>query len=460
MYISTGIKVFNRNVLVLCNVYLSVSNLDRDKAIIKDPTLTFSEKILSIRNLANVSQKKEKVYAGDFVISTVDFTYAHDVQGPLVIKIFKELNGKRLFDSKRVLINIDHDYPPSSERSAELHNLMRDFAREQQCMIQEGSNCHQYILENIVTPGMLVVGADSHTTTLGSLGAFATGMGSSDVASIFLSGKTWLKVPKTIRIHVGGTLHKRSKAKDVALHALKLLGTDGANYCTVEWVGEAVSAMSIDSRTTLTNLALEMGAKNSVTFADAKTDAYLTARKREKGVHITSGIESEVFRDIHIQAEDVVPMVAQPGSPGNSVPIADLADNVHINVVLVGTCTNGRIEDLREVAAVLKGKKIKQGVRMIITPNSVEVFKKAEKEGIISVLYDSGAIVTSPGCGACAGISKGLLGKGEVAVFAGPRNFPGRLGSLDSQVYLCSPETAAASALSGYIVQYSGDGAR
>ncbi|MEM0134481.1 MAG: aconitase/3-isopropylmalate dehydratase large subunit family protein [Thermoplasmatales archaeon] len=432
-------------------------DLDYDKLIVNDASLTFSEKILSIRNLTGSSRIKSKVYAGDFVISTVDFTYAHDVQGPLVIKIFKDLKGKRVFDSKRVLINIDHDYPPSSERSAELHHIMRDFAHEQQCMIQEGSNCHQYIMENVVIPGMLVVGADSHTTTLGSLGAFATGMGSSDVASIFLSGKTWLKVPKTLRIHVDGQLHKRSKAKDVALQALKLLGTDGANYCTVEWVGEAVSAMSIDSRTTLTNLALEMGAKNSVTFADSKTDVFLTERNRSLGIHIKSGVESEVLRDVHIQAEDVVPMVALPGSPGNSVPVAEFGDKVPIDVVLVGTCTNGRIEDLREVAAVLKGKRIKEGVRMIVTPNSIEVFRKAEKEGIISTLYGSGAIVTSPGCGACAGLSKGLLGKGEVAVFAGPRNFPGRLGSLDSKVYLCSPETAAASALSGYVSQYNGD---
>lgn len=428
---------------------------DKERSVLNDSGLTFSEKILSIKNLAESSQSPNKVYAGDFVITSVDFTYAHDVQGPLVIKIFNELKGMKLFDSSKVLINIDHDFPASSERSADLHNIMRQFARQQGCMIQEGSNCHQYILENIAKPGMLIVGADSHTTTLGSLGTFATGMGSSDVASIFLSGKTWLKVPKTIRINVDGILHSRAKAKDVALQALRILGTDGANYMTVEWTGSAVTAMSIDSRTTLTNLALEMGAKNSVIFADEKTDTYLLERHRERGLHVTSGKDAEIYKNIYIDADEVVPMVAMPGSPGNAAPLSELHGTVPVDVVLVGTCTNGRLEDLRSVAKVLKGKKVKQGVRMIVTPNSIDVFKRAEKEGIISILYESGVIVTSPGCGACAGLSKGLLGNGEVAVFAGPRNFPGRLGSLDSKVYLASPETAAASAIEGYLAQVS-----
>ena len=428
---------------------------DKERSVLNDSGLTFSEKILSIKNLAESSQSPNKVYAGDFVITSVDFTYAHDVQGPLVIKIFNELKGMKLFDSSKVLINIDHDFPASSERSADLHNIMRQFARQQGCLIQEGSNCHQYILENIAKPGMLIVGADSHTTTLGSLGTFATGMGSSDVASIFLSGKTWLKVPKTIRINVDGILHSRAKAKDVALQALRILGTDGANYMTVEWTGSAVTAMSIDSRTTLTNLALEMGAKNSVIFADEKTDTYLLERHRERGLHVTSGKDAEIYKNIYIDADEVVPMVAMPGSPGNAAPLSELHGTVPVDVVLVGTCTNGRLEDLRSVAKVLKGKKVKQGVRMIVTPNSIDVFKRAEKEGIISILYESGVIVTSPGCGACAGLSKGLLGNGEVAVFAGPRNFPGRLGSLDSKVYLASPETAAASAIEGYLAQVS-----
>jgi 3-isopropylmalate/(R)-2-methylmalate dehydratase large subunit len=213
--------------------------------------------------------------------------------------------------------------------------------------------------------------------------------------------------------------------------------------------------MSIDSRTTLTNLALEMGAKNSVIFADEKTDAYLLERHRERGLHVTSGKDAEIYKNIYIDADEVVPMVAMPGSPGNAAPLSELHGTVPVDVVLVGTCTNGRLEDLRSVAKVLKGKKVKQGVRMIVTPNSIDVFKRAEKEGIISILYESGVIVTSPGCGACAGLSKGLLGNGEVAVFAGPRNFPGRLGSLDSKVYLASPETAAASAIEGYLAQVS-----
>ncbi|HLH86382.1 MAG TPA: aconitase/3-isopropylmalate dehydratase large subunit family protein, partial [Thermoplasmataceae archaeon] len=402
------------------------------REIIDDPAMTFSEKILSIKCYHPDSISPRKVAAGDFVIVNVDFTFMHDVQGPLVIKIFKELGGKRIYDPKNVLLNLDHDYPPSSERSAELHKSMRKFAQEQGCQIQEGSNCHQFILERFAEPGMLIVGADSHTTTLGSLGAFATGMGSSDVASILLTGKTWLKVPESIKIVVDGKLKNGVHAKDLALHVLGMLGTDGANYKTIEWTGSTVGLMSVDSRSTLTNLALEMGAKNSVVFPDDITNKYLKERGRSIGIAVTSGAEAQYSREIFIEAEDVESMVALPGSPGNSLIISEMSGQVPIDVVIIGTCTNGRIEDLRTVAKVMKGRKVKSGVRMIITPNSVETYKQAEKEGIISVLVDSGAIVTSPGCGACAGLSKGMIGNNEVAVFAGPRNFPGRLGSVES----------------------------
>ena len=422
-----------------------------DSSIINDRGLTFAEKILSLKSMSNSGPGRNAAAAGDFVISSVDFTYVHDVQGPLVIKIFEELKGEKVFDRNKVLLNIDHDFPPSSERSAELHNRMRNFASSQDCMIQEGSNCHQYILENFATPGMLIIGADSHTTTLGSLGTFAAGMGSSDVASILLTGKTWLRVPETIRIHVDSPLGPGITAKDVALEALRVLGTDGANYKSIEWVGKGVEAMTIDSRSTLTNLALEMGAKNSVVFSDGVTRKFLRGRNREPGMEIRAGDESPVFRDIYIESESLVPMVALPGSPGNAKPVSEIGARIPINAVLVGTCTNGRLEDLRRVAAILKGRHVKQGVRMIVTPNSIEVYKQADREGIISTLLESGATVTSPGCGACAGLSKGLIGRNEVAVFAGPRNFPGRLGSVDSKIYLSSPETAAASAITGFV---------
>jgi 3-isopropylmalate/(R)-2-methylmalate dehydratase large subunit len=416
--------------------------------ILEDDSLTFSEKILSIRNEDTGGDKTEVRYAGDYVISKVDFTYAHDVQGPLVIQIFNELKGNRVYDPNRILLNIDHDYPASSERSANLHNTMRKFAKEQNLHIQEGSNCHQYIMENFAVPGMIIVGADSHTTTLGSLGAFATGMGSSDVASIFLSGITWMRVPKTISVNLSGKFRPWVSTKDVAIKLLGMIGTDGANYCSIEYTGQGLQALSVDSRTTLTNLGVEMGAKNSVIEPDETTLKYIRGRGREPQLIVPLGKEADVKQQIEIDLGEIVPMVSLPGTPGNAKPISESSD-VEVGVVMIGTCTNGRLEDLRKVAEVLKGKRVSSKTRLIVTPNSREVYNQALREGIIEVITASGGIVTSPGCGACAGFSKGLIGEGEVAVFAGPRNFPGRLGSIKSEIYLSSPETAAYSAITG-----------
>lgn len=416
--------------------------------ILEDDSLTFSEKILSIRNADTGGSKREIRYGGDYIISKVDFTYAHDVQGPLVIKIFKELKGDKVFDPNRILLNIDHDYPASSERSANLHNIMRKFAEEQNLYIQEGSNCHQYIMENFASPGMIIVGADSHTTTLGSLGTFATGMGSSDVASIFLSGITWMRIPKTIRINLSGRFRPGVSAKDLAIKLLGMIGTDGANYCSIEYTGQGVLGLSVDSRTTLTNLGVEMGAKNSVFEPDETTLKYIYGRGRKPLLIVPIGKEAYVKKQIEIDLGDIVPMVSLPGTPGNAKPLSESSE-VDVNVVIIGTCTNGRLEDLRKVGEVLKGKRVSSKTRLIVTPNSREVYNQALREGIIEIITASGGVVTSPGCGACAGLSKGLIGEGEVAVFAGPRNFPGRLGSLKSEIFLASPETAAQSAIIG-----------
>ncbi len=417
--------------------------------VLEDESLTFSEKILTIRNEVSSDVRTNVEYAGDYILSKVDFTYAHDVQGPLIVKIFNELKGQRVFDPSKVLLNIDHDFPASSERSSNLHNILRKFAKDQGTHIQEGSNCHQYILENFAVPGMIVVGADSHTTTLGSVGAFATGMGSSDVASIFLSGMTWMRVPKTIRVHLTGEFKPGVSAKDLAIKLLGQIGTDGANYCSLEWAGPGIKTLSLDSRSTLTNLGVEMGAKNSVIEPDASTLEYIKSRGRVPQLIVPFGKEAALKQEIHIDLGEVVPMVSLPGSPGNARPISEAPEGVEVNVVIIGTCTNGRLEDMRKVAAVLKGNKVNPGTRLIVTPNSREVYNQALKEGLIEAISESGAMVTSPGCGACAGYSKGLMGEGEVAVFAGPRNFPGRLGAVKSEIYLASSETAAYSAIKG-----------
>jgi 3-isopropylmalate/(R)-2-methylmalate dehydratase large subunit len=269
-----------------------------------------------------------------------------------------------------------------------------------------------------------------------------------------------MKVPKTIRINLHGRLKPGVSAKDIAIEILGRIGTDGANYCSIEWTGPGIRNLSMDSRTTLTNLGVEMGAKNSVIEPDEITLDFIRSRGRKPLAIIPFGKEAQFYKEIDVDLETVNPMVSLPGTPGNAKPLSEVSSGVDIDVVIIGTCTNGRLEDLQKVAAVLKGKKVKQGVRLIVTPNSREVYSKALSEGVLQTISESGAMVTSPGCGACAGFSKGLIGEGEVAVFAGPRNFPGRLGSVKSEIYLASPETAAYSAIAGKLYSDKNEGGR
>jgi 3-isopropylmalate/(R)-2-methylmalate dehydratase large subunit len=413
----------------------------------KDESLTFSEKILSIKR---VDQPGKKALAGDIIVASVDLSMATDGTGPLAIKVFNEMNAEKVWKPEKIILNIDHTFPSSSEQIANLHKLMREFSIKHKIPLQEGSICHQYLLEKYVAPGMLIAGADSHTTTHGALGAFAIGIGSSEAAAVWASGEIWLKVPKTIKIVFEGNLPKGVFAKDLALEVVKMLGSSGANYKAIEYSGSLIHELSISSRATLTNMAAEAGAKAAIIEADKKTLAYLKSTERKAMLLINSGKEAEYEKILNINVNNLTPRVAAPYKVDNVKSIEEV-EGIPINQAFLGSCTNGRLEDLEVAAEIVKGKKVKEGVRFIVTPASKTVFNEALKNGILEVLMEAGAIITNPTCGACVGTHLGVLGNEEVCISSSNRNFIGRMGSKTSKVYLASPATVAASAIEGAI---------
>ncbi|MCS7140121.1 MAG: 3-isopropylmalate dehydratase large subunit [Candidatus Nezhaarchaeota archaeon] len=414
--------------------------------ILNDEGLTFAEKIITIKQVEQEGVKR----AGEIAIVSVDLAAGQDGTSPLAIKAFKEMGGIRVWNPNKVLLVIDHTYPSSSAQISNLHKLMRNFAREQRLRLVEGSIIHQVILEEYAVPGMLILGADSHTTTHGALGAFATGIGSTELAAVWLEGRIWLKTPSTIRVYVEGDLPKGVYAKDISLSFISQVGADGANYKSVEWRGETISKLSIASRATLCNMSMEAGAKNAVVEYDTVTENYLKEAGREPMMIVRSGRDAEIDDEIHIDCPKLEPLVAAPNRVDNVKSVVEV-EGTPIDQAFIGSCTNGRLEDLIEVASILRGRKVKEGVRLIITPASRRVYREALKLGILELLFESGAIITNPTCGACVGSHLGILGEGEVAIASSNRNFIGRMGDPKSKVYLASPATVAASAVKGYI---------
>ncbi|MHC1636555.1 MAG: 3-isopropylmalate dehydratase large subunit [Candidatus Nezhaarchaeales archaeon] len=414
--------------------------------IIRDESLTFAEKMLTIKQI----ERKEVKRSGDIAIVSVDLAAGQDGTSPLAIKVFREMGGTKVWDSNKVLLVIDHTYPSASSQISDLHKLMRTFAQEQGVKLVEGSIIHQVILEDHAAPGMLIVGADSHTTTHGALGAFATGIGSTELAAVWLEGKIWLKVPSTIRVYVDGDLPKGVYAKDIALSFIGQVGADGANYKSVEWKGEVISKLSIASRATLCNMSMEAGAKNAVVEYDAITESYLKEVNRDPIIIVKSGRKAEIEDEIHIECSKLEPMVAAPSRVDNVKTVTEV-EGTPIDQAFIGSCTNGRLEDLIEAAKILRGRKVKEHVRLIITPASRKVYYDALKLGVLEILFEAGAVITNPTCGACVGTHLGILGEGEVAIASSNRNFVGRMGHPTSKVYLASPATVAASAIRGVI---------
>ena len=404
--------------------------------------------------LARASGEK-RVEPGQIVDARVDKAMMHDLTGPRVIDSFREIGVERVWDPDRIVIIFDHDVPPSTIKAAELQRKVRSFAREQGIRsfydIGRGGVCHVVMLERgHVKPGELVVGADSHTVTYGALGAFATGVGATDMAAVLATGSIWLRVPESIRFEVSGRLPKLVFAKDLILHVIGMIGASGATYKAMVFAGEAVQSLGIDGRATMCNMSIEAGAKAGIVEPDEKTIQYVKERTTEPFDPIKSDENAEFSETYEIDASKLEPLVALPPRVDDVKPASELS-GIEINQGFIGTCTNGRLDDLRAAAEILKGRKVKEGVRLIIIPGSQEVYRKALEEGLLKVFVEAGAIVGAPGCGPCIGISRGVLADGETCISSANRNFVGRMGSPKAKIYLASPATVAASAIAGRI---------
>ena len=408
---------------------------------------TISEKILARAAGAG------KVEAGEIIDASVDLAMSHD-NAALVSKIFKEIGVDDVWDRNRIVIVLDHRTPANTIKAAEAHKSIREFVREQGIEnfydIGEGI-CHQVLPEKgYVKPGMLIVGTDSHTTTYGAFGAFSTGIGATEMACIWATGKLWMKVPETIKMIINGKPGKMVMSKDIILHIIGEIKSDGANYKAIEFYGETIKNMSIASRMTISNQSMEAGAKAAIIPPDEKTFEYL--KERVKGeIKPVYADEDANYEDVmEFDVADLEPQVACPHAVDNVKPVSEVA-GISINQAVLGSCTNGRLEDIEVAARILEGKRIADGVRMIVVPASREIYLKALEKGYIQTLLKAGATVINPGCGPCLGAHQGILASGERAITSTNRNFRGRMGSPDSEVYLASPATVAASALKGEI---------
>jgi len=405
--------------------------------------------------LAKASGKRE-VVAGEIVDAKIDCAMVNEITGHLTIKYFDEVGAKDVWDREKIVIVIDHTVPAATVEAAELHKIVRDFARRHKITafydVGRGGIAHQIMVEKgHVVPGSLIVGADSHTCTYGALGAFSTGIGSTEMAAVFINGRLWFKVPKVIKVNVTGEFKEYVMAKDLFLNIAKTLGEDGANYMGIEFCGPAIEGMSVDGRLTLCNMVIEVGAKAGIVPVDQKTLEYLNGRVKDKIKPLKGDEDSAYERVMEVDASSLQPLIACPSSVDNVKPVSEV-EGIELDQVFIGSCTNGRLEDLRVAAKILEGKKVNERTRLVIVPASQEVYLSALKEGLIETFIKSGAVVANPTCGACYGGHLGVLASGEVCLSTTNRNFVGRMGSPKSKVYLASPATAAASAIEGKIV--------
>ena len=407
---------------------------------------TLAEKIIS-------NHAEKNVKAGELVIAKVDVCAVQDGTGPLTVQEFKKLGKSELNNPERTILFIDHASPSPRKELSNTHTVLRDFSKEYGAVLSDvgAGVCHQRLVETFVNPGEILVGADSHTCTSGALGAFATGMGSTDIAVAMALGKTWLKVPATFKIEVSGKFKSGICSKDLMLHLIGMIGADGATYRALEFCGDTIDNMEMSERFTLANMAVEAGAKAGLFVADDKTKAYLKSRGREDKFSSIKPDEDAVYeRIIKINAEDIKHTVSCPHTVDNTKTVDEL-DKIKVDQVFIGTCTNGRIEDLRIVADILKGKKAHPDVRLLICPASKDVYLKALEEGLIETFVEANATILPPGCGPCVGVHAGTLADGEVCLATQNRNFQGRMGNTKGFIYLSSPYVAAYSAIKGYI---------
>ncbi len=411
--------------------------------------MTMTEKILAKH------AGRDSVSAGDLLVSQVDMVLANDITGPPAITEFEKI-GRPVFDKNKICLVPDHFSPCKDIKSATMCKRMRDFARKHEIKnyFEVGRMGIEHALlpdQGLAAPGEIIIGADSHTCTYGALNALSTGMGQTDIGAAMASGTTWFKVPQAIKVNLVGKLPRFVRGKDIILTLIGMIGVDGARYQSLEFCGEGVAELSMADRFTICNMAIEAGAKNGIFPVDEKTIAYLEGRVTDRTWEaVTADEDAEYSQEITMELDKLVPVVAYPHLPENTHPASEGKD-IKIDQVVVGSCTNGRLEDLAQAAEILKEHKVCDGVRMIIIPATQEIYKEAMRLGYIDIFIDAGAAVSTPTCGPCLGGYMGILAAGERAVSTTNRNFRGRMGHVDSEVYLASPYTAAASAVTGYI---------
>lgn len=413
--------------------------------ILNDDSLTFAEKIISVK-----ADRGKLHHAGEIAVLPSDMAMAQDSTGPLAIKVFREMGIARVWDPKRIHLVIDHTYPAADEKVANLHILIRQFAKEQGVRLVEGSISHQHLLENHVVPGMVLFGADSHTCQAGAVGAFATGIGSSEMAAVWASGRLWVRVPESVRINLTGQFKKGVYARDVITHFIGMVGEDGGNYKSLEWKGPGVKSLSIESRACISNNSMECGCKLSIFEVDQATQDYFRTVDRKSMLEVHAGPKAHYKEEYDIDLASLEPEVWGPGNEGKVRSAAEVS-GADLDEVFIGSSTNGRFEDLQIVSKILKGRKVKAGTRCIITPASRKVFERAVHDGLAETFLESGAVFTNATCGACVGTHLGVLGENETCLSTSPRNYVGRMGATSAKIYLSSPATAAASALEGHI---------
>jgi len=416
--------------------------------------MNIAEKILAS------ASGKDEVKPGEIIDAKVDVAMVNDITGPLAIQAFNEIGTPEVWNKKRVVMVLDHQVPADSVKSAELHKIMRTFAKEQDIPlfydVGAGGVCHQVMVEKgLVSPGELVVGADSHTCTYGCLGAFATGIGSTEMAGVFATGTIWLKVPSTIKVNSTGRFQKFVTPKDLILYVIGKVGADGANYKAVEFTGPAIDRISISGRMTLCNMTVEIGAKTGLINPDKVTLEFVKTVTNKLFKALTSDPDVSYEKTVEVNLNKLGPQVACPHSVDNVKLVKDV-EGTKIDQAFLGSCTNGRLEDLELAVKFLDGRKVAKNVRLIVTPASQEVYMQALKRGLFEVFVKAGAFVCNPTCGACFGGHMGLLTAGEVCISTSNRNFVGRMGSPEAEIYLASPATVAASAIAGKIVDPTG----
>ncbi len=398
---------------------------------------------------------KAKVVPNEIVMAKVDVAMSHE-NADVVLKSFQEIGVERVWDPEKIVILFDHRIPAESEKSATTHKRIREFVKEQGIKhfydLKEGI-CHQVLPEmGHCRPGEILVGTDSHTTTHGAFGTFATGIGGTEMAGVWATGELWLKVPESFKIKVMGKFAKYVTAKDLILYIIGQLKADGADYKSVEFCGPTISEMSVASRMVLTNLSMEMGAKNAFVLPDEKTIEFVRKRTEKKFAAVLPDEDAEYLKTFEFDVSNLRAQIACPHSVDNVKAVKEVA-GLKVHQVLIGSCTNGRLEDLQVAAEILEGKKVHSDVRLIVIPASRAVYLEALKAGYIEIFLKAGALILNPGCGPCLGAHQGLLAAGEVCLSTTNRNFKGRMGSPDSFIYLASPATAAFSAIKGEITE-------